>query len=48
MKRKKPLGKPRRRWEDNIRIYLRRKGWEGVDWIHLAQDKGQWQTFLKR
>jgi len=39
---KRPLGKPRRRWEDNIRIDLREIGWEGVDWIHLAQDRDQW------
>jgi hypothetical protein len=30
----------RRRWEDNIRMDLREVGWEVVDWIHLAQDKG--------
>jgi hypothetical protein len=34
--RKRSLGKPRRRWEDNIRMDLREIGWEGVDWIHLA------------
>jgi hypothetical protein len=33
---------PRRRWEDNIRMNLREIGWEGVDWIHLAQDREQW------
>jgi hypothetical protein len=32
---KRPLGRHRRRWEDNIRMYLRERGWEGVDWIHL-------------
>jgi hypothetical protein len=31
--------RPRRRWEDNIRLDLRKIGWEGVDWIHLAQDR---------
>jgi hypothetical protein len=35
---KKPLGRRRRRWEDNIKMGLRETGWEGVDWIHLAQD----------
>jgi hypothetical protein len=33
------LGIHRRRWEDNIRMDLREMGWEGVDWIHLAQDR---------
>jgi len=31
--------KPRRRWEDNTKMNLREIGWEGVDWIHLAQDR---------
>jgi hypothetical protein len=38
---KRPLGRPRRRWEDNIIIELREAGWEGVDWMHLAQDRDQ-------
>jgi hypothetical protein len=38
--RKRPLGRPRRRWEDNIRMDIREIGL-GVDWIHLAQDKDQ-------
>jgi hypothetical protein len=37
--RKRPLGRPRRRWEDNIRMALTEIVWEGVDWIHLAQDR---------
>jgi hypothetical protein len=36
---KRPLGRPRRSWEDNIKISLRETGWEGVYWMHLAQDK---------
>jgi hypothetical protein len=36
---KGPLGRPRRRWEDNIEIYLRETGFGDVDWIHLAQDR---------
>jgi hypothetical protein len=36
---KKPLGRPRRRWEDGIRIYLREIGLGSVDWIRLAQDR---------
>jgi hypothetical protein len=36
---KRPVGRHRRRWEDNIRMDLREIGWEGVNWIHLAQDR---------
>jgi hypothetical protein len=39
---KRPLGRPRRRWEDGIRTYLRETGWGGVEWIHLAQDRDRW------
>jgi hypothetical protein len=35
---KTPLGRPRRRWVDNIKIALREIGWGGMDWIELAQD----------
>jgi hypothetical protein len=35
---KRPLGRPRHRWQDNIRMDLREIGWDGVDWIDLAQD----------
>jgi hypothetical protein len=38
---KRPLGKPRSRWEDNIRMDLREIGWGGMDWIDLAQDRDQ-------
>jgi hypothetical protein len=41
-----PLRKPRHRWEDNIRMDLRKTGWEGMDWIHLAEDRGQLQWLL--
>jgi len=41
---KRPLQRPRHRWEDNIRMALRETGWEGVDCMHLAQDRGQWQA----
>jgi hypothetical protein len=34
-----PLGRPRRRWEDNIKMDLRDVGWEGMDWIDLAEDR---------
>jgi hypothetical protein len=36
---KRPLGRPRRRWEDGIKMDLRKIGWGGVEWIHLAQDR---------
>jgi hypothetical protein len=39
---KRPLGRPRRRWEDGIRMDLREIGWGSVDWIQLAQDRGRW------
>jgi hypothetical protein len=38
---KRPLGRPRRRWVDNIKMYLREIGWGGMDWIGLAQDRDQ-------
>jgi hypothetical protein len=43
---KRPLGRPRRRWEDNIRIELREIGLGGIDWIHLAQDRDQWMALV--
>jgi hypothetical protein len=43
---KRPLGRHRRRWENSIRMSLREIGWEGVDWIHLAQDKDQWRALV--
>jgi len=39
---KRPFLRPRRRWEDNIRMGLREIGWEVVHWMHLAQDRDQW------
>jgi hypothetical protein len=38
---KKPLGRPRRRRVDNIKMDLRNIGWDGIDWIDLAEDRGQ-------
>jgi hypothetical protein len=38
---KRPLGRHRRRWGNNIRMGFREIGWEGVDWMHLAQDRDQ-------
>jgi hypothetical protein len=39
---RRPLGRPRRGWEDNIKMYLREIGFGDVDWIHLAQDRDKW------
>jgi hypothetical protein len=39
---KSPLGRPRRRWEDGIRMDLREIGLGGVKWIQMAQDRGRW------
>jgi hypothetical protein len=41
---KRPLGRRRRRWVDNIKIDLREIGWNDVDWIDLAQDRDQWRA----
>jgi hypothetical protein len=43
---KRPLGRPRRRWVDNIKMDLREVGWNGMDWIDLAQDRDQWRTLV--
>jgi hypothetical protein len=43
---KRPLGRPRRRWVDNIKIYLLEIGWGGVDWIGLAQDRDKWRALV--
>jgi hypothetical protein len=39
---RRPLGRPRRRWEDNIKMNLGEVGWRGADWIDLAQDRDRW------
>jgi hypothetical protein len=39
---KRPLGRPRRRWVDNIRKHLGEVGWGDEDWIGLAQEKNRW------
>jgi hypothetical protein len=43
---KRPLGRPRRRWVDNIKMDLREIGSAGVDWIDLAQDREQWRALF--
>jgi hypothetical protein len=42
----RPLGRPRRRWEDNIKIDLGEIGIDGANWIQLAQDRVQWWAFV--
>jgi hypothetical protein len=43
---KRPLGKPRHRWVYNIKVDFREIGWDGMDWIDLAQDRGQWRSLV--
>jgi hypothetical protein len=43
---KRPLGRPRRRWEDGNRMDLREIGWGSVDWIQLAQDRDRWRDLV--
>jgi hypothetical protein len=43
---KRPIGRPRRRWEYNIKMNLREIGWGGMDWIDLAQDRDQWRALV--
>jgi hypothetical protein len=42
----RPLGRPRRRWVDNIKIDLREIGRGGVDWVNQAQDRDQWRSLV--
>ena len=43
---KRPLGRPRRRWVDNIRMNLQEEGCGCMDWIGLAQDRDRWRTLV--
>jgi hypothetical protein len=43
---KRPLGRRRRRWVNNIKKNLREVGWGGTDWIDLAQDRDQWRALV--
>jgi hypothetical protein len=43
---KRPLGRPRRRCVDNIKMDLRETGRDGVDWIDMAQDRDQWRAVV--
>jgi hypothetical protein len=42
---KRPLGRPRHRWEGNIKMDLKEVGW-GMEWIDLAQDRDRWQSLV--
>jgi hypothetical protein len=44
--RKRPLGRPRRRWVNNIRMDLGEVGWDDVDWIDLAKDRNRWRALV--
>jgi hypothetical protein len=43
---KRPLGRPRRTWLDNIKVDLGEIGWNGMDWIHLARDRDQYRALV--
>jgi hypothetical protein len=43
---KRPLGRPRRKWEDNIKVDLREIGWGGMYWIDLARVTDHWRTVV--
>jgi hypothetical protein len=44
--KKRPLGRPRRGWVDNIKMDLREIGWDDMCWIELAQDRDQWRALV--
>jgi hypothetical protein len=44
--RKRPFGRPRHRWEDNIKMDLQGVGWRGLDWVELAQDRDRWRAVV--
>jgi hypothetical protein len=43
---KRPLGRPRCKWMDNIKMGLRETGWRGIDWINLAQNRDKWRALV--
>jgi hypothetical protein len=44
--RKRPLGRPKHRWEDNIKMDMREIGKDGANWIRVARDRVQWRAFV--
>jgi hypothetical protein len=45
---KRPLGRPRRRWEDNIEMDVEEVGWGRGDWVELAQDRDGWRALVSK
>jgi hypothetical protein len=43
---RRPLGRPKRRWEDNIKMDFQEVGWRGMDWIDMAQDRDRWRAVV--
>jgi hypothetical protein len=43
---RRPLGRPRRRWEDNIKLNIQEVEWDGFDWIDMAQDRDRWLALV--
>jgi hypothetical protein len=43
---KRSLGRPRRRWADDVKMVLREMGWDHIDWIELAQDRDPWMALV--
>jgi hypothetical protein len=43
---RQPLGRPRRRWEDKIKMDVQKVGWGGMNWIELAQDRDRWRAVV--
>jgi hypothetical protein len=43
---RRPLGRPRRTWEDNIKMDLQEVGWGGMDWIDMAHDRDRWRALV--
>jgi hypothetical protein len=43
---RRPLGRPRRRLEDNIKMNIRKVGWWGIEWINLTQDRNRWRALV--
>jgi hypothetical protein len=43
---RRPLGRPRRRWEDTIKMGVQEVGWGGMDWIDMTQDRDRWRAVV--